>query len=634
MDDEEKISYCNGLLDDAKQSREPRDLEWYLNHMFKEGNHYLTYNTTTNAIESNPPRNRGEVRMVVNKIRSSTRAIQNYVTSGRPKWEVVPGDLDESTVRNARLSGKVLDYIYRKLHLESLISGAVEDALDKSIAWVELDWDPNADGGSGQVRLRLQDPFDVWLDKSSYLYGGKVVGRFIAKTVTKSLDEIKNDDRYDEKARKKVKEDDEIATSSMKSKIIRKERGNSDDVIKRAIVKEFMLWDDEGNDENGNIQLFTYSGNQVLIDEGLENDHFPIYPLQVSMNPLKVYQRSWTADAIPLNKALDRAISQKIMYVNQALVYRIIAEKGHGVNRITNEQGEIIEINKNREFKQMDMHPLPYGFDSLATEINTYIEDIMGAHDAALGRLPSGARSGKTLEALQAADANNLTGVTQSLESFLSVIGKEILDMVADKYVHSRVVKIAEPEDGEEFVKVAGKNAPKTEDTTIITEDNEVIVKIGSWLGHTKEAQRETLLELAQLGVLPAEEVLRQFEFPNVEELSARAREQRLEQHQLDAEVAGREQGMEQGAPQEEGMGPGGIDMIALADKENMAMMNGEQLPPTEGATPEHTQAHVDFVSSNTFQSEADEQIAQIFAQHIQGESQMGGGAPQGGMMP
>lgn len=616
LKDTEKIAYCESILEDVRTAREKRDLEWYLNHMFKEGNHYLTLNTTTNALESNPPRHRGEVRMVVNKVKSSTRAVQNYVTRTQPKWEIVPGDIDEDTVVTARRIGKTMDYIYRKLHLESMVSGVVEQGMDTSVGWVEVDWDEEAEKGLGQVRVRLHDSFDIWIDKRAYLYGGRLVSRFLAKTINKSLDEIHSDKNYDEKARKKVEAEEDPAVSRLKAKIIRRDMGQGDQSVKRATVKEFMLWDDEGNDKGGNIQLFTYAGGQVLKDEPLDETEYPLYVFQISMNPLRVYQRAWTSDAVPLNKALDRTISQKIMYVNQALKYTLIAEKGHGVGFTSNEMGEILEINPNRKFEQFNFKSLPTGFDSLDSEIVTYIEDMLGAHDAAMGRLPAGARSGKTLETLQAADANNLTGITQSLESFLSVVGQRILDIVSKKYVTSRIIKIAEPETegGQqmEYLKVVGEDGALKkgkEGTTIITGDNEVIVKIGSWLGHTREAQRETLLQLAELGVIPADEVLRQFEFPNVEDLSQRARQERLEKHVLQAEIAGRNQGGQEG----------GRDMVSLADKENTQMANGEQIPPTEGATPDHTQAHLDFTRSQTFGTLPPE-IQQIITDHYQGE--------------
>ena len=618
LKDGEKVSHCEQLLNDVKTAREKRDLEWYLNHMFSEGHHYLTFNSTISSIENNPPRRAGEVRMVVNKVRSSKRAIKNYVTSSKPKWEVSPGDVDDETVKLTRRYGKVLDYIYRKRHLESMVSGVVDSALDTSVGWVEIDWDAKAASGLGDIRIRNHPSFDIFIDKRAYLYDGRLVSAFLAKVVNRTLDEIKSDDRYDKKNRKEVKEESEQAVSRMKAKILERDDGPDKKVIKRANVKEFMLWDEGG--EKGNIRLFTYAGDQVLRDEELEETEYPIYCMQVDMKPTSVYQRAWTSDAVPLNKALDRSLSQKIMYINQALTYRIIAEKGHGAGLVSNESGEFIEINKNTKFEQMRMQPLPAGFDSLNHELSTYIEDIMGAHDAALGRLPSGARSGRTLEALQSADANNLTGLTQSLESFLSVIGERILNLVAINYKTSRVIKLAEPEEGQDMMKIVGSGAPgKSEDATVITEDNEVIVKIGSWLGYTKEAQLENIMKLAEIGVLPAEEVLRYLEFPNVEELSAKAKEERLEQHEMDLAVAGHAEG-QGGQPQ-----PEGPDMVALAEEESTNMLNGQPIPPTEGATPDHSQVHRDIINSRTFKS-ADPQNQQLLLKHYQGEvGPMGG---------
>lgn len=614
LKDEEKISFCEDLLNDVRTAREKRDMEWYLNHMFNEGQHYLTYNTVTKSLESNPPRKKGEVRMVVNKVRSSKRAIQNYVTASKPKWETIPGDIDPDTIYNARVSGKFLDYIYRTLHLEQMVTGVVDTGLDKSISFAEIDWDEKAAKGEGQIRVRLHDPWYVWFDKMAYLYNGKVRGMFMAKTVNKPLDIIMSDKRYNEKNRKKVKADDTLAVSNMHAKIIRKEQGPDEQTIKRAIVKEFFLWDEEGNDKGGNIQLFTYAGGQVLRDEPLKDDEYPLIPYQISMNPLKLYQRAWLSDAIPLNKALDRTISQKIMYVNQALRYAIIAEKGHGAQVVSNDMGEILEISKGRTFQQMQVNPLPTGFDAVNVELNQYIEDIMGAHDAALGRLPAGARSGKTLEALQAADSNNLSGLTQSLESFLSVVGERILKIAEEKYVASRIIKLTEPEDGQEYVRVGGKSAPERDGLIKLTGDNEVIVKIGSWLGYTKEAQTENLMKLSELGVIPREEILRQLEFPNIEELSRKAQEQSLEKDRMQMAIAGHAPGQQGGQP-----GQGGVDLLALADKENQAMANGEQIPPTEGATPDHSQAHRDFILSETFR-QLDPNAQQFIISHYQGE--------------
>lgn len=623
LSDADKIAYCDGLIEGSVSNLAKKHIEWYLNRMFLDGNHYATYNTVTNSLETKP-RKKHEVRMVVNTTKPKIRAIKNYATREEPKWDVIPGDIDEDTIKNARRSGKVMDYLYRHLHLEQTVDGVVDSILNTSVAWVELDWDAEAEGGMGQVKVILHDSFDVYPDYSGKLYAGKFVGRYIAKSTRRAVDAIHADERYNKANRKKVKADDKIAESPIKARIIRKEIFQSEgeeEKVKKATVREFLLWDDEPEKGDGNIYLFTYAGDQVLRDESTDFSDYPLYLCQIEMNPNRIYQRSWTADAIPINKAIDRFVSQKIMYVNKALVYRLIAEKGAYAGRITTSQGEIIELNKGRKFEQMNMASLPNDIDSLLNQLDRYQEDVLSAHDASLGVLPAGARSGKTLEALQAAEANSLAGINRSLRSFLEVIGKRILEIVAEKYVASRIIKISEPEegvDGEQanYLKVIGEGAEeKPEGTTIITKDNELIVTIGSWLGHTREAQRETILKLAEHKALPTDEVLRQFEFPNINELSRKAREERLEEHELKADIAGR-RGMQggQGQPQ-----PQTNELVILADQENMRMMNGEALPPTEGADMAHNQAHRDFLKTDIYKS-APAKIRDLVRRHADGE--------------
>jgi hypothetical protein len=129
------------------------------------------------------------------------------------------------------------------------------------------------------------------------------------------------------------------------------------------------------------------------------------------------------------------------------------------------------------------------------------------------------------------------------------------------------------------------------------------------------------MLKLAEMGVIPAEEILRQFEFPNVEELSQKARDQRMEKGQMDLAIAGHAQGGEQ--PQGN-QGSPNQNMQELADKENMQMMQGNQLPPTEGSDLTHTQTHIDFTNTDMYKS-ASEEIKQNFVSHIQGEMQLHG---------
>lgn len=617
---EEKIAFCEGLFKEAKDARRLRDLEWYMNYMFLDGNHYATYNKTQNRIQQKP-RKKGEVRISINLIRSSIRAIQNYATRFEPKWEVQPGDEDDDTIKNSRKYGKFLDYLYRTLHWEITVESMVDSLLNTSVCFVEVDWDPKAADGKGQVMLFDHDSFDIYVDRSAYIYAGRIVGSFIAKGVKKNISDIQSDSRYDEKARKLVKSDEEMEKlSEFKERYKQKQEGTTkEDKVKKATVKEFFLLDPKKNDKGGRIQRITYAGGQVLRDDPLEDDEFPIFCGQIQQDTKRIYHRTWTADAIPINKAIDRLASQKIMYVNKALTYEIIAEKGHGATPATNEIGNILEVNRNIKWEQRNLIPLPATVDKLSDELLNYHDRILATNDATIGRMPPGSRSGDMLESLQAGDANSLAGVRKAIQTLMSLVGQKALKIASKKYVASRFIEITDDEGqktGTSFVGAGADDTIKDEEgMTVIKDNNEVIVTIGSWLGHTKEAQRETLERWVELGMLSSADALKYMEFPNADYLSERARSERLEKDQMQLAIAGHAQDQKAQDAQQKN-----DPMVKLADQEDLQMMHGEAVPPTQNPSQAHTQAHIDFYTSELFQSQATPEAKQNLQAHIQGE--------------
>ena len=614
LDDVQKISYVkDNLVDPARNERKQTDLKWYFNTNFVDGNHYIQYNSVSNSIET-PPRKRGTIRLTINKTRAAIRSVKNYATRYQPKAEVVPGDLDEDTITNARRAGKLLDYLHIQLYLRSKIRKLVHNGLVYSVGFWELGWDDTADNGLGQVTIDNHDPFDIFLPLTARIEGPVIHSPFIAKVISKNTNDIKTDDRYPEEKREKIVPDVEAAYSEIKARVLRKRgvKESREEGQEVTLLYEVMLYDHEEE----NIKKVTFASDQLLLEEDLDLKEYPIYIFQPDPTDM-AYSPSWVEDLVPINKAIDRLQSQILDYNNKMLRGRYKAPKGHGVNLVATGRGgpdvEVLEYNAGFELNQMEMAPLPLTINRQVTDLNTEMEHLSGAHEASLGSLPAGARSGKTLEALQAADSNNLAGIRESLEDFLSVVYSRILDIVADKYVASRVIKLTEPEEGgQQFMGVVGAGAGEApEGAAIVNKDNEVIVKIGSWLGYTREAQRETLMELGGKAI-PWEEVLRQMEFPNINELSKKAREERLEEHELKAEIAGRRG--EGGQPGQAGAMPN--PDVALADDENARMMQGEQLPPTPNASPEHSQAHVDFLRS----PDAQGQGAQVITEHVRGE--------------
>ena len=654
LSDEEKIAICDEYILTAEDERKPLTWDWYVNKQFLDGNHYIRYNATTNAIE-NPPERKDRVRLVINKTKTSARAVANYATRYKPRWEVLPGDDDNDTNVGARRAGKVLDHLYRTLHIRAKIRSAVDFSLWTSIGIWEHGFDPDI-GKNGDVFIKSHDPFDIIIPLNAELEGPVITSSpFVAKVFARDVDLIHNDSRYNEKNRSTVTADGELSLSELK-KNMKMKRGEQSQRDKRntALVREIMIWDAEGKEKKGNIQLVTYAGDVVLRDEPLKRTKYPFLILQPE-DVYQLYSKPWISHIIPTNKALDRLESLILEYNVKMNRARILAEKGHGVNLAgTGRSGvsevEVLEYNPGRKFEQMQILPLPLTINRQIDNLNRYIDVLSGASQISPASLPSNIRSTGMLEQLQATDANNLSGIREALEDFLSVAGERLLEEVDEHYSTSRVIKVTDPEEGiPERMKVVGKSAAgengkelEKQGKAFTIEPGEVIVTIGSWLGYTREAQRTTMLDLLKLRALPGDEVLRQFEFPNVEGLSEKAKRERLEESELQADIAGRRSvgGVGQGGRPMQGggmqppAGPPSPD-VDLADEENAAMMDGQPLPPTPGATPEHTEAHILFAQAPEVQQ--DQQVQQILRAHIEGEllEQQGGGmgaAPAGPM--
>lgn len=86
--------------------------------------------------------------------------------------------------------------------------------------------------------------------------------------------------------------------------------------------------------------------------------------------------------------------------------------------------------------------------------------------------------------------------------------------------------------------------------------------------------------------------------------------------------------------------------MIRMAQRENEGLMDGDELPGTPYATPEHTMAHIEFMKSDEFKQNATPNIIQNFTNHVyfeygaqelrtEGLKMQGqGGGPGGGATP
>ncbi|HHT9145265.1 MAG TPA: portal protein [Candidatus Wunengus sp. YC61] len=146
--------------------------------------------------------------------------------------------------------------------------------------------------------------------------------------------------------------------------------------------------------------------------------------------------------------------------------------------------------------------------------------------------------SGVGIAELKSADATNQTDLVDNLEDFLVRVGKKILREIAENFDVPKMIRVL-GKDGEPkhfaVVGEAGKTRKNKKqvkigvdmlDLTTIGSDNEVRVKIGSWLAYTKEAQFDKLKELFDAKIIDQKTFLIHTEFSDIQNIVDKTREE------------------------------------------------------------------------------------------------------------
>lgn len=524
------------LWSNAREQRRRLDWRWFIYDLWVLGEHYTRYDRNTQQIYTQV-RERGKPRVTVNKIYSTLRAIRNYTVRNKPRAESVPVDIDPENIKEARNVNKLMDYWHERLQLRFKLKASVWHALKYSIGFWQVLWDEDANDGAGEIVVNVVDPFDLYIDPVATDPSN---ARYIIMAVRRSVEDIQNDPKYDHKETAKIKGDNKIAASDLKARLVRHERGTpmvSEDEEATAIVKEYWLKEQEGPEDIPRIRIVTMAENYIIRDELTDLWQMPFFKLPSDINPLQMYGIGWVRNMVPLNRQLNRLESQLAEYNDLMNRGRFVMDKGAGVRVIYNENGQIIEKKRGYNVTQQAITPLSSAiYNQIANHI-VYIEDMGGAHDASLGRIPTGAQSGVAIEALQLGDANNLAELTENMENFLENVYEYMLAMAATKYQFARnitpmtqsgereVVRVI----GEEAITLEGEEEPP-EDTTVIRKKNIVDVKMTSWLANTGFVRREILKELYQLGVIDQQTLLEGYQIGSVADIIERTKKEAAEE--------------------------------------------------------------------------------------------------------
>ena len=107
----------------------------------------------------------GMPTFTINRIIPVVEMLNFYATAKTPRWQAVGAEGSDSDV--ASVFSDIADYIWHNSEGDTLFSNTVNDSVTKSIGYLLVTVDPNADRGMGELIIQQPDPFDIYIDNKS-----------------------------------------------------------------------------------------------------------------------------------------------------------------------------------------------------------------------------------------------------------------------------------------------------------------------------------------------------------------------------------------------------------------------------------------------------------------------------------
>jgi len=104
----------------------------------------------------------GMPTFTINRITPVVEMLNFYATANTPRWQAVAVDGSDTNV--AAVFSDMADYIWAGSDGTSLYANAINDAISKSVGWLHVVVDPDADRGMGEVMIEQPEPFDIFVD--------------------------------------------------------------------------------------------------------------------------------------------------------------------------------------------------------------------------------------------------------------------------------------------------------------------------------------------------------------------------------------------------------------------------------------------------------------------------------------
>ncbi|MDD4685760.1 MAG: hypothetical protein PHI76_00505 [Clostridia bacterium] len=494
------------VIDDFKNRQEKRrnfEAQWQLNMNFLDGNQYC-FIKNIDEIQTYNKRFFWQQQETYNHISPIIERRLSKLQKVRPKINVLPASNDDSDIKTAKLSKKIIESIYSKSEMNAIISEATKWSEICGTSFYKVVWNnfkgnvvANLESGaslkSGDVEILAVSPFEIYPESIEVQEIKN--SRSIIHARAYHIEEIKNQWGVDV-------EGEEINMLTLDN--LHTQENNA--LIKRNFAVVIERYEAPSiKYPNGRVVIVTqgkllHIGELPFINDTDNCRTFPIIK-QVSIPRVGCFWGlSIIERLIPLQRAYNAIKNRKHEFLNRLSMGVLTVEDGSlDVENLEEDglcPGKVLVYRQGATApKYMANDSMPFDFTKEEESLIKEFASMSGVSDFSNNQYTSKNLSGTALELLIEQDENKILITSDSIKSATKEIAKHILRL------YKQFVKIPK------LTKIVGRNG-ELEIFYFTSNDissDDIIFETENELGESNSQRKNLILELLKSGLLKDE---------------------------------------------------------------------------------------------------------------------------------
>jgi len=538
-------------VDELQRQRDLMERAWKINLAFYKGKQYVFYNKKSRRIESlateDGEKPRYRVRIVANQIAPNSMGLLARLTKSKPTFFATPVQSSFENLKAVDVAENLLDFWWDRFSLSEKREEAMLWSIIAGNGFWKISWDDKTGSSvkvmldpengnpiidplverlfrenlesmnvesdefetevfEGDIRVDVMSPFDVYLDDSAKVFEDC---KFAICSHAMSVEEVQK--RFGVKLKPNAinayPDESLPGLYSFKS-------GSTKENVRQVFYGYFLPTPER---PEGRVVMFTKDPNIILYDAPWPYpfNQLPLVKFPGLRVPGELWDSSVVTQAVPLQKELNRTLSQLIEYKNLTLKPQMLAPVGSLRQRMTDEPGAIFEYNPVAG-KVPEAIPLPglpsYVVQHLA-DMGQRLKDVFGLTEVMQGTVPPNVEAGVAIDLLQEAATDRLAPQITMMEKALERAGNLMLALAQKYYTEPRMMMLSG----------GAGSKPRVEqfEHADVLSGVQMKVEAGSGLPRTRAGKQARVMQMLQMGMITPSKAYKYMDMADFKTLQA-----------------------------------------------------------------------------------------------------------------